>query len=127
MLFRSDGARYLDLALGDTAAMAGHSPEPVVRAVAEQLARGTTTMLPSEAAIGAAEELARRFGLPLFVARTIRTEGAHFRIEARELEVPKTGDAQADTVEATRRIHAVFEEWIAEHPEQWMWAHRKWL
>ena len=61
----ADGARYLDLALGDTAAMAGHSPEPVVRAVAEQLARGTTTMLPSEAAIGAAEELARRFGLQI--------------------------------------------------------------
>ena len=74
----ADGARYLDLALGDTAAMAGHSPEPVVRAVAEQLARGTTTMLPSEAAIGAAEELARRFGLPLWQFVLTATDANRF-------------------------------------------------
>ena len=31
-----DGRHYLDLALGDTAAMAGHAPEAVVRAVSDQ-------------------------------------------------------------------------------------------
>jgi len=30
-----DGHRYLDLALGDTAAMAGHAPAPLTRAIAE--------------------------------------------------------------------------------------------
>ncbi len=70
--------------------------------------------------------LARRLGLPLFVGRTVRTEGAHFRVEGRWLEVPHTTDAEADVVAATRAIHAVWEEWIREYPGQWMWAHRKW-
>ena len=71
--------------------------------------------------------LARRLGLPLFVARTVRTEGARFRVEGRWLEVPHTDDAEADVVALTRSIHAVWEEWIRRLPGQWMWAHRKWL
>jgi glutamate-1-semialdehyde 2,1-aminomutase len=57
-----DGLEYVDLCLGDTGAMTGHSPEPVVRAVSEQLARGITLMLPSEDALWVGEELTRRFG-----------------------------------------------------------------
>src|SRR5215470_15988845 len=41
-----DGIDHVDLCLGDTGAMAGHSPAPTVRAVAAQAARGITTMLP---------------------------------------------------------------------------------
>ncbi len=37
-----DGHEYVDFCLGDTGAMAGHSPAPTVRAVAEQAARGIT-------------------------------------------------------------------------------------
>ena len=71
--------------------------------------------------------LARRLGLPLFVGRTIRTEGARFRVEGRWLDVPHTTDAEADVIALTRAIHAVWEGWIREYPGQWMWAHRKWL
>ena len=42
-----DGIEYADLCLGDTGAMTGHAPAPVVAAVAEQAARGITTMLPA--------------------------------------------------------------------------------
>ena len=59
-----DGHEYVDFCLGDTGAMAGHSPAPTVAAVQRQLARGITTMLPSEDALWAGEELSRRFGLP---------------------------------------------------------------
>jgi glutamate-1-semialdehyde 2,1-aminomutase len=57
-----DGNEYADFCLGDTGAMAGHSPEPVMRAVREQA--GLTTMLPTEDAAWVGEELTRRFGLP---------------------------------------------------------------
>jgi len=57
-----DGIEYVDLCLGDTGAMTGHSPEPVVHAVAAQAARGITLMLPSEDALWVGEELTRRFG-----------------------------------------------------------------
>ena len=58
-----DGHEYIDFALGDTGAMAGHSPGPTAAAVALQATRGITTMLPSEDAIWVAEELSRRFGM----------------------------------------------------------------
>jgi glutamate-1-semialdehyde 2,1-aminomutase len=58
-----DDNAYVDLCLGDTGAMGGHSPPPVVQAVQAQVARGITMMLPTEDGIRAAEELARRFRL----------------------------------------------------------------
>ena len=61
-----DGLEYLDLCLGDTGAMTRHSPTPTVTAVQEQVARGITAMLPTENGIVVAEELHRRFGLPLW-------------------------------------------------------------
>jgi len=36
--------------------------------------------------------------------------------------VKMSGDIQADT----QRIHSVFEQIIREHPDQWMWIHRRW-
>jgi glutamate-1-semialdehyde 2,1-aminomutase len=56
-----DEHAYVDLCLGDTGAMSGHSPPAVVRAVQARVAQGTTMMLPVEDGIWAAEELARRF------------------------------------------------------------------
>ena len=63
-----DGYTYVDFALGDTGAMAGHSPAPTVRAINERIAElgGFTTMLPSEDAAWVGAELERRFGLPLW-------------------------------------------------------------
>ncbi len=61
-----DGHDYVDFSLGDTAAMAGHSPEPVVRAVQRRFAElgGATAMLPTEDAEWVGADLTRRFGLP---------------------------------------------------------------
>ncbi len=58
-----DGHDYVDLCLGDTGAMTGHSPAPTVAAVRRQLERGITAMLPDEHAISVGEDLRRRFGL----------------------------------------------------------------
>src|SRR5438067_4428619 len=81
-----DGHEYVDFCLGDTAAMTGHSPEPTVRAVAAQAARGTTLMLPSEDALVVARELARRFGLPRWQFALTATDANRFAIRlAREL------------------------------------------
>ena len=61
-----DGHTYIDFALGDTGAMAGHSPAPTMAAIENRaLVRGgLTTMLPTEDAGWVGAELARRFGLP---------------------------------------------------------------
>jgi glutamate-1-semialdehyde 2,1-aminomutase len=59
-----DGHEYIDFALGDTGAMAGHSPPATVEAIARQSAQGITAMMPTEDAAWVGEELARRFGVP---------------------------------------------------------------
>jgi glutamate-1-semialdehyde 2,1-aminomutase len=60
-----DGLEYVDFALGDTGAMAGHSPEATVRAIQHRIATqgGITAMLPTEDAEWVGAELTRRFGL----------------------------------------------------------------
>jgi glutamate-1-semialdehyde 2,1-aminomutase len=81
-----DGREYVDLCLGDTGAMAGHSPEPVVRALAAQAARGSTAMLPTEDAAWVGEELARRFGLPFWQFALTATDANRFALRlAREV------------------------------------------
>jgi glutamate-1-semialdehyde 2,1-aminomutase len=75
-----DGIEYVDFCLGDTGAMTGHSPEPVVSAVAEQAARGITLMLPSEEALWVGEELTRRFGLPRWQFALTATDANRFAI-----------------------------------------------
>ena len=60
-----DGFEYVDFALGDTGAMAGHSPQATVAAIQHRIATlgGITTMLPTEDAEWVGAELTRRFGL----------------------------------------------------------------
>ncbi|MFP5218852.1 MAG: aminotransferase class III-fold pyridoxal phosphate-dependent enzyme, partial [Actinomycetes bacterium] len=60
-----DGHQYVDLSLGDTAAMAGHSPEPLVRALRRRVEDlgGLAAMMPTEDAAAVAAELTRRFGV----------------------------------------------------------------
>ena len=59
-----DGNEFIDFCLGDTGAMAGHSPEPVRAAVAWLYGElgGPVTMLPTQDAAWVGAELTRRFG-----------------------------------------------------------------
>jgi glutamate-1-semialdehyde 2,1-aminomutase len=76
----ADGHDYADLCLGDTGAMAGHGPEPVIAAVERQLRRGITTMLPTEDAAWVGLELGRRFGLPSWQFTLTATDANRFSL-----------------------------------------------
>jgi glutamate-1-semialdehyde 2,1-aminomutase len=81
-----DGRSYVDLCLGDTGAMAGHSPPATVAAVASAASRGITTMLPTEDSIWVGEEMGRRFGLPSWQFCLTATDANRFAIRlAREI------------------------------------------
>jgi glutamate-1-semialdehyde 2,1-aminomutase len=75
-----DGNEYVDLCLGDTGAMTGHSPEPTVKAVADRASRGITLMLPTEDASWVAAELGRRFGLPRWQFALTATDANRFAL-----------------------------------------------
>jgi len=88
-----DGHEYVDLCLGDTGAMTGHSPKPAVAALVEQAKQGLTFMLPTENSIWVGEELKRRFGLPYWQFALTATDANRFSIRiAREITGrPKIG------------------------------------
>jgi glutamate-1-semialdehyde 2,1-aminomutase len=75
-----DGNEYVDLCLGDTGAMTGHSPPATVSAVAQRAARGITLMLPTEDASWVAAELGRRFGLPRWQFALTATDANRFAL-----------------------------------------------
>lgn len=60
-----DGNEYIDFALGDTGAMAGHRTPEVVSAIVNRVQNlgGLTTMMPTEDAERVAENLTERFGM----------------------------------------------------------------
>ena len=43
-----------------------------------------------------------------------------------EIEIPRTGDAQADILAGTQLCTAAIEIWIRRYPDQWLWIHRRW-
>ncbi len=71
--------------------------------------------------------LARRTGSRVFMGRCIRVgKKSHFKVEIRELKVPRTDNTKADIEEITKNMQKQYEEWIREYPEQWMWSNRRW-
>jgi glutamate-1-semialdehyde 2,1-aminomutase len=87
-----DGHRYVDLCLGDTAAMAGHSPEATVTAVRRRYAEagGATAMLPTEDAAWVGAELARRFGVPRWSFSLTATDANRWAIRLARLVTGRT-------------------------------------
>jgi glutamate-1-semialdehyde 2,1-aminomutase len=82
-----DGHTYIDLALGDTGAMGGHSPAATVAAVTRRMGDlgGITTMLPTEDAQWVGAELTSRFGLPLWSFTLTATDANRWAIRLARL------------------------------------------
>jgi glutamate-1-semialdehyde 2,1-aminomutase len=77
-----DGHDMIDFSLGDTGAMAGHSPATTVDAVQVRYAElgGATAMMPSEDAAWVGAELTRRFGLPFWSFSLTATDANRWAI-----------------------------------------------
>lgn len=72
-------------------------------------------------------ELAMRLKVPLVPARIERIGGAKMKVTIfPPLEIPDTGDRQADIRAVLKDMNALLEQWIRERPEQWFWVHKRW-
>lgn len=71
--------------------------------------------------------IARRVGARIWMSRCLRigTE-SRFRIDLKELRVPRTANQSEDVRQIMAAMQAQYEEWIKEAPEQWMWSNRRW-
>jgi glutamate-1-semialdehyde 2,1-aminomutase len=82
----ADGRDHVDLCLGDTGAMTGHSPDVVMQSVAKRIREGITFMLPTEDALFVGEDLKKRFGLRYWQFTLTATDANRFSIRiAREI------------------------------------------
>lgn len=42
------------------------------------------------------------------------------------VEIVQTGDTRADILENTARFNKILEGLVRQHPDQWLWVHRRW-
>ena len=72
-------------------------------------------------------KLVRQFDCPVIPARCVRLPNNRFRIEIGE-EVTRHYDANGslDMERLTQDVSDRVENWVREHPEQWLWLHKRW-
>jgi len=72
-------------------------------------------------------QLARRFDCPIHGIRVIRQPGNRFRLDLTEAITPlRDAEGKVDVQRTMQLITDVVEGWVREHPEQWLWLHRRW-
>jgi KDO2-lipid IV(A) lauroyltransferase len=71
--------------------------------------------------------LARHVDCPIHGVRAIRLPNHRFRVEITEaLPAPRDADGKIDVDGTMQMVTSVIERWVREHPEQWLWVHRRW-
>jgi Kdo2-lipid IVA lauroyltransferase/acyltransferase len=74
-----------------------------------------------------AARFAQFFGCPVHGFRAIRLPGNRIQVEfTDEVVMPRGADGKIDIKGAMQKITAIIEDWVREHPEQWLWLQRRW-
>ena len=72
-------------------------------------------------------KLARHYDCPVHGVRVIRLPGDRFRLELTPaLALPRDAGGSVDVQGAMQAMSDVIAGWVREHPEQWLWMHRRW-
>jgi KDO2-lipid IV(A) lauroyltransferase len=72
--------------------------------------------------------LARQVECPIHGTRIVRLPDRHrFRVDLTEAVAPaRDAEGKVDIAGTMQTITSVIEGWVREHPEQWLWVHRRW-
>ncbi|KAA2241270.1 lipid A biosynthesis lauroyl acyltransferase [Salinarimonas soli] len=72
-------------------------------------------------------KFARRFDCPVHGVRVVRLPDHRFKLELTPaLDLPRDAGGEIDVTGAMQAMSRVVEGWVREHPEQWLWMHRRW-
>jgi KDO2-lipid IV(A) lauroyltransferase len=71
--------------------------------------------------------LARHFDCPIHGTRAVRLPGHRYRVDMTPaIEVPRDAQGKVDVQGTMQAITTIVEGWVREHPDQWLWLHRRW-
>jgi glutamate-1-semialdehyde 2,1-aminomutase len=104
-----DGHEYADFNVADMSMFTGYGPAPVVEAVSRRVAVGAQFMLPGEDSIWVAEELGRRWGLPLWQF-TLAATSANTEV----IRVARTHTGRDGVLMFDGKYHGHFDEALVE-------------
>ncbi|KMO39931.1 lipid A biosynthesis lauroyl acyltransferase [Methylobacterium variabile] len=72
-------------------------------------------------------KLVRHYDCPVHGVRVIRLPGDRFRLElTAALDLPRDASGAVDVQGAMQAMTDVIAGWVRDHPEQWLWMHRRW-
>jgi Kdo2-lipid IVA lauroyltransferase/acyltransferase len=95
----------------------------------QHFTRGVTVDFPGRPAFTnpIMGKFARAFDCPVHGVRVIRLPAGRFRLQLTPaLDLPRDAEGLVDVQGAMQAMTRVVEEWVREHPEQWLWMHRRW-
>lgn len=72
-------------------------------------------------------QLALKYRVPIVPARIERLPGSRFRLRLDPpMDLSGYGDSDADVAAVMLEVNHLFETWIREHPDHWLWIHNRW-
>lgn len=69
---------------------------------------------------------AMRYRLPTFFVAAVRLPDGRFRCVVTPVDIPDTGDREADVDTVVARYTSILESWVRRYPGQYFWHHRRW-
>jgi KDO2-lipid IV(A) lauroyltransferase len=71
--------------------------------------------------------IARHIDCPIHGTRAIRLPNHRFHVEMTDaIAVPRDAGGKVDVQRTMQLITSIIEGWVREHPDQWLWLHRRW-
>jgi KDO2-lipid IV(A) lauroyltransferase len=70
---------------------------------------------------------ALRGKVPVHLATMVRSDDGHYTLKfSEEIPLIRSGQVRRDLVENSQRCQDAIEAAVREHPDQWLWLHRRW-
>jgi Kdo2-lipid IVA lauroyltransferase/acyltransferase len=70
--------------------------------------------------------MALRTGAPMYLSVPLRQPDGTYEVSMELVDTAGTGDMEADVLRVTREYSSRLEQAVREHPEQYLWHHRRW-